>query len=202
MSNVETITFEVTSQNITDALNARREAEISAHSLNENKSNTLRKLALFANDHVARAFTDAHKSLDFVASKKRVDAMRDVYEIEKIFDLADYYAQSNTVALNHYTRAIALSAVNFTTHEAIFTLDCVRSACSLDEKSRDAKKEKLVVKYQKNVKASTVNAQHRSSLEALKFFEILHERRTSNNERYFVICENDFAKSFFEKIVK
>lgn len=196
----EVATVSLNAQSIKDALSSRRVAESDQHSLNENKSNTLRKLERYATDAVASTFNAANVTLDFVCHKQRCDAMCDVYEIDKIFDLADYIAQSNTVSLNHYTRFIAMSAMKFQQASVEFSLDAVRSACSTLEKCRDAKKEKLVVKYLKDVKLSTVTAQHRSSLEALKFFNILRERRNAQNERCFVIVESDFSKAFFEKI--
>jgi hypothetical protein len=158
-------------------------------------ANKLAKLKAYraniAHDTILGVCMKSHIDFNFINEATRKDARCDIYRIERVTMLARSIAKTDS--LHHYMRAILLSAKAFHTANAEMTIDEVKSACSLDAHSKDAAKEKLVVKYQKHVALSTVQAQHASSVFALVKFGVLKE--STNASRKDVYTYQDTATS-------
>lgn len=116
---------------------------------------------------------------EFINKSERSNARFNVYSAEKVINVARSLAKVS--ALNHYTRAILATMQKLALTEQLLTHDDAQSACSLDCKSKDAKREKLIVKYQKHVAKSTAATQSSSSINALQVFGVITETRDAAN---------------------
>jgi hypothetical protein len=129
---------------------------------------------------------------DFINRSIRADARLNVYAAQKYSNVARTIAKVET--LNHYTRAILKTAQAFAQAELQMTSDDAKSACTLDMKVKDAKREKLISKYAKHIAVSTANTQSSSSLDALVAFDVLKRSKNDANETIYIV-NNDSANT-------
>lgn len=143
-------------------------------------------------DALAQIMLDNAYDVACINEHKRDNNRKNIYSIEKHANIVR--ALAKTEALNHFTLNIFKSALKLEENETFLTIADARSACSLLETVKDKKREKLISKYQKNVAASTVNAQHSSSIDALVCLNILRETRDASNQRVYTL--NRESKAF------
>lgn len=182
------------------SIDARIAYERAKNAENENIVSTLTDIRKSC-DHVAIAEVMLSASVDAntINKSERSNARFNVYAFEKIVNVAR--AASAASALNHYSRAILATAKKFAESELLMTHDDAQSACTLDIRVKDAKREKQIVKYQKHVSAKTAATQSSSSLNALKAFNVLTEKRDAANKVCFTInAESELTKKLLSSI--
>ena len=188
------------------SVDAAFEARATFEKKNENDAdilaNKLAKLRDYrsniAHDSVLGVCMKAHIDFAFINVQTRKDACCDIYRVQRVTQLAQTIAKAK--ALHHFMRAILISAKAFHTANAEMTIDEVKSACSLDAHSKDASKEKLVVKFQKHLANSTVQAQHASSVFALVKFGILKESTNAARKDVYTYQDNATSKALLASL--
>ncbi len=188
-----------------DALNAAFDARVAfeASKAKDETSNIAKTLAALRKSathaKIAGILASADIDAAFINRAIRADVRMNVYAAEKVINVALAIAAADK--LNHYTRAILASAASLARHEQALTHDDAKSACTLAIKVKDAKREKMLVKYQKHVAVSTAATQSSSSLDALVMFGILlRSSDEANNTVYKINAENDNAKKLVAQL--
>ena len=193
-------------QNVTEyksaliaAFDSRASFEASKNASNENIQKTLRDLLKsISRDSVCTVLQASNVNAAFINESIRVDSKFNVYAAQKVDNIACYMNKAE--ALNHYTLAILKTLLSLEKNEMKLTQEDAKSACTLEMKLKDAKREKHIVKYAKHVAISTANTQSSSSLEALVTFNVLQRSKDSENNTVFVLADNDTAKALIERI--
>jgi hypothetical protein len=144
-------------------------------------------------DAIAKVFVAHNIDANLINRAVRADSRINVYAFEKIENVASALLKAQ--ALNHYSRAILATAKALTENDMQLTNQDAQSACTLDFKLKDAKREKLVHKYQKHVAYSTATTQSSSSLEALCTFNILKRGKNESGETVYILQDNESAKA-------
>lgn len=181
------------------AFDSRAAFELSKNEANDNIQKTLRDMRKsMTRESVASVLLASNVSADFVNDSIRVDSKYNVYAAQKVDNIACYLLKAE--ALNHYTLAILRSLLSLEKAELQLTHEDAKSACTLEMKLKDAKREKLLVKYQKHVAISTANTQSSSSLEALVTFNVLKRARNAENETVFTLCDNDTTREILARL--
>lgn len=184
---------------LNNAFDARASFEASKMSDNSNIQKTLSNLRKsVTRESVARVFVAHNIDAALINRALRVDSRINVYAYQKIENIA--CALNKAESLNHYSKAILATAKRFADNSMSITQDDAKSACTLDMKVKDAKREKLIVKYQKHVAVSTANTQASSSLEALCTFDVLKRAKNNENETVFVLQDNETTKALLTLI--
>ena len=196
------VTIDTYRASVDAAFDARAAYEKAQASDADILANKLAKLKAYraniAHDTVLSVCMKAHIDFAFINEATRKDARCDIYRIERVTMLARSIAKTDS--LHHYMRAILASAKAFASASQEFTIDEVKSACSLDVHSKDAAKEKIVVKYAKHVAASTVQAQHASSVFALVKFNLLKESVNASRKDVYTYQDNATAKALLASL--
>lgn len=138
-----------------------------------------------AHDKLAEIMLANAYDVACINEHKRDNNRKNIYSVEKHSNIVRALAKAES--LNHYTLHIFKTALKLEENETQLTIADARSACSLLETVKDKKREKLISKFQKNVAASTVNAQHSSSIDALICLNIFREARNAANERVYTL---------------
>lgn len=173
------------------------EVEKNADSLSIQKTlNDIRKAVSFKS--VADVMCAANVDAAFINRAERSNARFNVYAAEKVVNVAR--AAAKLATLNHYTLAILRSALALEANQMTLTQRDAVAACSIDMKLADAKRDKILVKYQKHVHASTASTQASSSINALKMYNVLRESRDDANQTVFTIVDCDFTKALRESV--
>lgn len=175
------------------AFDARKLYESDKNSENTSIQKTLDDMRKSVDhDKIAEVMMLSNVDADFINKSERITARFNVYSAEKIVNLARTLASA--AQLNHYTRAIFLSALALEKHEMTLTHKDASAACTLSIKN-NAARDKLLVRYQKHVAANTAATQSSSSINALQMFDVFTETRDEmNNVAYRVNTENEAAK--------
>jgi hypothetical protein len=165
------------------AIDARASYELSKSAENDSMQETLKDIRKSV-DHidVCAVFFLANVDSNRINRAERVNARYNVYAYEKDVNIAR--AAMKVASLNHYTKAILLTAKRFAEHDLMLTHNDAQSACSLSVKTSNTSREKMIVKYQKHVSAKTAATQSSSSINALQSFNVLVETRDASN----VVC--------------
>jgi hypothetical protein len=184
------------------------EARKSAQSESVDETN-YKSVLSFNNASMFSTLSDIRKSVDHariaeimllsqcsakrIVEQERSSNMRNVYAYEKEINIARAIAR--VVALNHYTKAVFLSALVLEKNETVLTHKDAISACSLSCKVNDAKREKLLAKskYAKHVAANTAATQSSSSINALQSFSVLVESRDASNAVCYRVNRDAYA---------
>lgn len=183
------------------AFNARREFEIAKNKdANSNIHKTLSALEKsVTRESIAQVFMSHNIDSNLINRAIRADSRINVYAFEKIENVAS--ALLKACALNHYSRAILATAKNLQEQNLQLTNQDAQSACTLDFKLKDTKREKLIIKYQKHIAYSTATTQSSSSLEALCAFNVLKRAKNESNETIYILQDdNDSAKALLANI--
>lgn len=184
---------------LNNAFDSRVAFEATKNEANENIQKTLKDLRKsMTRESVAKTLLASSVSADFINEALRVDSKYNVYAAQKVDNIACYINKAES--LNHYTLAILRSLLSLEKNEMKLTQEDAKSACTLEMKLKDAKREKLLVKYQKHVAISTANTQSSSSLEALCTFKILKRERNAENETVFSLQDNEATKALITRI--
>lgn len=166
------------------ALDARAEYELAKNAENDSMKSTLSAIRkTISHEKIAEFFYTSNVDANLINSAKRSSARFNVYSYEKVLNVAQYAL--SVAQLNHYTLNILKTAIAFAANDMTLTHDDAQSACSLKMKARDAKREKLISKYQKHVAQNTATVQSSSSIAALVAFDILRETRDAANVTCF-----------------
>lgn len=181
------------------AFDARAAYESSKNADNDSIQKTLRDMrASVDNDMIAEVFAIANVDANFINRSERKTARFNVYSAQKVINIAR--AAKSAETLNHYTRAILASAIALSEHDMLINHRDAASACTLSVKT-DAKREKLLRKYQKHVAANTAATQSSSSINALQMFDVLRETRDdANNVCYSVNADSEITKALIERM--
>lgn len=175
------------------AFDARAEYERVKNPENDNIQGTLKAMRKTCERTlIAELMQTCSVDAQFINKSERTSNRFNVYAAEKVCNIAQ--ASLKVAALNHYTRAILASAIALEKSELVLTHDDAQSACSLSVKAKDAKREKLIVKYQKHVAKSTASTQSSSSIAALMQFDVLRETRDASNVACYKL--NSEAEAF------
>lgn len=181
------------------AFDSRALFEAQKNEANENIQKTIKDIRKsMTRESVASVLLASNVSADFVNESIRVDSKYNVYAAQKVDNLACFILKAES--LNHYTLAILRSLLSLEKNEMQLTHEDAKSACTLEMKLKDAKREKLLIKYQKHVAISTANTQSSSSLEALCTFNVLKRSRNAENETVFTLCDNDATREILARI--
>lgn len=181
------------------AFDSRAAFEQNKNEANDNIQKTLKDLRKsMTRESVASVLLASNISAEFINDANRVDSKFNVYAAQKVDNIACYLLKAES--LNHYTLAILRSLLSLEKHELQLTQDDAKSACTLEMKLKDAKREKLLIKYQKHVAISTANTQSSSSLEALVTFNVLKRARNAENETVFTLCDNDATREIIARL--
>ena len=174
------------------AIDARIDYEVTKNVENTSIVKTLRDLRKSV-DHVkiAEIMLACNVDADFINRAERVSARFNVYSAEKVVNVAR--AQAAAASLNHYTRAIFLTALALENVDLQLTHKDAVVACSRDAKHSDAKRAKHVVRYDKCVAASTCATQSSSSINALQMFSVFKESRDAANNVCYSINRDAVA---------
>lgn len=175
------------------AIDARKAFEADKSAENANIQKTLDDIKKSV-DHIKICETMFANNVDanLIMRKERVSDCFNVYAYQKVVNIAR--AANAAQALNHYTRAILLTAKAFANADMLLSHDDAKSACTLSHKVKDSKREKLINKYQKHVALSTANTQSSSSVNALQAYNVLIEKRdNANNVVYSLNTENELT---------
>lgn len=165
--------------NVLAAFDARKAYENDKNDENTSIQKTLDDLRnVVSHETISKIMHTAHVDADFINKSERKTNRFNVYAAQKVVNVAQAIAKAS--ALNHYSRAILLSAKSFTENELTLTHRDAVAACSLQIKT-DTKKQKHLVQYQKNVDASTASTQASSSINALKMYDVLREEKDAAN---------------------
>jgi hypothetical protein len=197
MSNIVTVKYV---DLIVASFDRRAAYELDKNSDNDSMQKTLADMRkTVSHNAIASIMSVANVDADFINKSERVSARFNVYSAEKVINVAQSVARVR--ALNHYTRAILATCVKLAANDTLLTHDDAQSACSLSVKSKDAKREKLIVKYQKHVSKSTADTQSSSSINALQMYNVLIETRDASN----VVCyrlntECDASKALLAQV--
>ncbi|SER26744.1 hypothetical protein SAMN05216548_11434 [Faunimonas pinastri] len=181
------------------AFDARATYESAKNSENTSMQNTLATMKKSVDhDAIASIMLAANVDATFINRAERSNARFNVYASEKVINVAR--ACASAAQLNHYTRAILLTAQAFQNAELRMTHKDAISACSMSCKS-DAKREKIIVKYMKHVAANTASTQSSSSINALQMFDVLRETRDESNAICYTLnTESDVTKALLAKL--
>ena len=182
---------EVTSENANDVLKTHNTSMFET-------LDAIRKSA--SHDVIANIMFLANCDAERINRSERSNARYNVYAYEKDINIARCAA--SVERLNHYTKAILLTAKKFAEqeNELLLTHDDAQSACSLSVKSSDSKRERLIVKYQKHVSAKTASTQSSSSINALQSFNVLIETRDASNKvAYKLNMNSDLTQRLLER---
>lgn len=172
------------------AIDARAQYERDKNADNDSMQETLKDIRKSVDhDLIASVMLAANYDANRINRSERVNARYNVYAYEKDVNIARCAA--SVASLNHYTRAILLTAKSLKSADLKLTHDDAQSACSLSVKSSDAKREKLIVKYQKHTSAKTAATQSSSSINALQAFDILRETRDAANKVCYILNEEN-----------
>lgn len=178
---------------INTAFDSRASYETQKNKGNTNIQKTLSDMKKhFANETLVKVFNNAKIDADFINRNERSNAKFNVYAAQKVINIAKSSASAAT--LNHYTKAILATANALQAQDMLISHKDAVSACSLDCKHSDAKREKLIVKYDKHVAANTASTQSSSSINALQACNVLIEKRDSANTVCYELAKNPFAK--------
>lgn len=152
---------------------------------NENIVSNFNKYAKnYFHDTVFDVLMTAKVDANFMNVKKRDDSYFNVYSVEKVFNIAKSAAQAET--LKNYTRNVFLTALNLTKANLSMTHKDAQASICIDLKA-SADKDVHIVRFVKNIAASTANSQSSSSIAALRMFDVLTETRDeANNVAYKV----------------
>lgn len=172
-----------------DAINARFDYETAKNADSHSMQKTLADLKkAMSVARIAEVMQAANVDAAFINRAERSNARFNVYAAEKVVNIARTLA--NVATLNHYTRAIILSMSALEANQLTLTQKDAVAACSVAVKLTDAKRDKMLVKYQKHASANTASTQASSSLNALKTFNMIRESRDDANNAVFVLNES------------
>ncbi|TXN08923.1 hypothetical protein FV222_00180 [Methylobacterium sp. WL103] len=160
---------------------------------NDNLVANLNKYAKnYFHDAVFDVLMTAKVDANFMNAKKRDDSFFNVYSVEKVLNVAKSAAQAET--LNAYTRHVFLTALNLTRASSTMTHKDAQACICLDLKA-SPEKDAHIVRFVKNIAASTANSQSSSSIAALRMFDVLVETRDeANNVAYKVNMTSNATK--------
>ena len=195
--NIMTISIKAYTNQINKAFAARASYEADKNSDNDSIQKTIADMSKhFANEAIVKAFIAANVDAEFINIQERSTNRFNVYAAQKVLNIVK--ASASAASLNHYTKAILATASAMQSNDDTINHKDAVSACSLSCKSNDAKREKLIVKYQKHVAANTASTQSSSSINALQACKVLIESRDSSNAICYKIADTKFAKSLVE----
>lgn len=182
---------------LTSAFDVRMSYERAKNAENESIQSVLKaQRKSVDHDKIAEMMLVANVNADFINVSERVSARFNVKAAEKVINLARVLASAEH--LNHYTRAVFLSAVALAKNNTMLTHKDAHASCSLSVKN-NAARDKLLVRYQKHVDASTASTQSSSSINALQMFDVLKETRDeSNTIAYVVNTDSEATKRLFK----
>lgn len=166
---------------IVSEFNARKSYETAKNVENDSIQSTLNDMIkVVSHEKIAEVMMNSNVNAAFINRQERVNARFNVYSAEKVLNIAQCAVAVR--ALNHYTRAILLSAHTLNAHDMLLSHKDAVAACSLNCKT-DAKREALIksVRYAKHVDAKTASTQSSSSINALQMYEVLLETRDAAN---------------------
>jgi hypothetical protein len=177
----------------------RASYEAAKNADNSSIQDTLRDMRkTISHEAVSSVFYAAHVDCNFINKSERVNARFNVYAAEKVINVAQFAAASR--ALNHYTRAILLSAYALSLQSMTLTHKDAQACCSLDVKT-DAHKTKHLVRYQKHIAANTASTQSSSSINALQMFNVLREARDdANNVVYSINLDSEVTRTLLQRL--
>lgn len=186
---------------LNDAIDAR--AQFEAGKNKDASSNIAKTLAdirkSVSHERIASIMLASNIDANFINRAQRADSRMNVYAVEKVVNVARAIAKVET--LNHYSRFILQTAKVFAENKLQMNNDDAKSACSLEVKVKETKREKLIVKYQKHVSFSTANAQSSSSLDALCMFNVLTKSKDeANKDVYIFNADNENAKTLLAQL--
>jgi hypothetical protein len=173
------------------ALNAALDARVAfeAAKAKDASSNIAKTLAdirkSVTHERVASVLLASKIDAAFINRAQRADARMNVYAAEKVVNVA--LALASAATLNHYSRAILKTAQAFAAASLAMNNDDAKSACTLDVKVKEPKREKLIVKYQKHIAISTATTQSSSSLDALCMFGVLTRGKDDANVTIYTL---------------
>lgn len=163
------------------------------------------------NDNIQSTIADLRKSVDhdmiayvmlvaelpagFINISERRTARFNVYSAQKVVNIARAVAAAERI--NHYSRAILLSAIALQNAGLAMTHADAAAACSLSVRTSPSR-EKLLVKYGKHVAPNTASTQSSSSLNALRMMNVIGETRSADNETCYLV---DLASPITEKLL-
>jgi hypothetical protein len=198
MSNNAQNTIENYVTSLRNAFASRVEFE-KTKNVKENIFVTLTKLEkALTRASIAQVFMSHNVDANFINRHIRADSRMNVYAIDKADNVASALAKSET--LNHFTRAILLTAKRFSENELLATREDFCAACNTSAKLKDAKRDKLLVRTSRHVSASTASSQYSSSLDALVLFNVLVKTQDKeNNEAYKLNADSDATKALLER---
>lgn len=179
---------------------ARLAYEMQKDASNTNIVKTLADLRASVNhDRIAAVMLYANVNADFLNKSERATARFNVYSAQKLVNIARVCAKVES--LNHYTRAILLSAVAFAKASLNMTHRDASAACSLDV-ATDASRDRLLVRYAKHIAANTAATQSSSSLACLIAFDVLRSATNERNETCFTLnAESEVTKALLASVV-
>lgn len=186
---------------LTAAFDARATYEREKDCDNDNIQATLKDLkASVSSDVVSVVFFAASVDANFINVSERRTARFNVYSAQKVCNIARAIATS-LESLNHYSRAILLSAVALQNADLLLTHRDAAAACSLDVKTIAAR-DSMLVRYARHIASNTASTQSSSSINALRMFDILQETRDANNESaYRVNLDSQITQALLARLV-
>jgi len=167
------------------AFDARRDYERAKNASNVNIQKTL--LDLYddvKHEAIATVMLVANVDANFINRSERATARFNVYAAQKVTNIARTVAKVSS--LNHYTLAILKTAIALSNAQSSMTHRDAQSACSLQVDTIAAKRA-FIVRYAKQIDASTASTQSSSSLNALCAYDILREVRDASSETAYVV---------------
>lgn len=179
--------------NVLAAIDARIAYETEKNAENDSMQNVLKSMRKSVdNDRIAEIMLTYNVDSNRINRQLRNNARYNVKAYQKDINVARCIASVET--LNHYSRAIFLAALALEANDMTLTHKDANAACSLDVKTNDTKRDKLInaVKYQAHVAANTTSTQSSSSLNSLQSYNVFTETRDAANNVCFKLnreCE-------------
>jgi len=133
---------------------------------------------------------------NYINRQERSNARYNIKSAIKVPNIARVIAAVDR--LNHYTRAVLLTARALEANGLMLTHNDAQAACSKQIKARDNKRDKLIVRYDANIAPSTVTTQSSSSINALQMFNVLIETRDAANVVSYKLAENETTRKLLD----
>lgn len=186
---------------VIEAINAQFDARCAYEASKDAKDSMMLRLKTqresMTHNVIAEMIATYQIDVAFINRAEKKNARMNVYAIDKIVNLLRCAAKVD--ALNHYTRAILLTAKKFQENALLMTQDDAMLACNYDAKSKDKTREKLIVRYANVVAANTASTQASSSLNTLKECNLLSESKSAANDTQFKI---DFDSALTKRLLE
>jgi hypothetical protein len=180
------------------SFDARAAYELAKNVENTSMQDTLRDLRKSVDhDAICEVMMNANVDCAFINRAERVNARFNVYAAQKVVNVARFSRSAAT--LNHYTRAVLLSAYALQKNNMTLTHTDAQAACSLNCNT-DKSKMKHLVRYQQYRDPKTAATQSSSSINALQMYDVLRETRDASNATvYTVNLDSALARDLLQR---